>query len=113
MNLFDKVLGGIAGAKLAAAMRGLVDQYGGVQGIVTLLQQQGLRDTARSWVESGPNLPISPAQVNQIFGSDALRELAARLDTNPQGAAETVAQFLPLAIDRLTPDGVIPQEKNT
>lgn len=108
MDLFDGLLSGIAGANFTAVVGRLIDKHGGVQGIVSLLQDQGLRETVNSWVQVGPNLPISAVQVSQIFGPDVMRDVASRIGMDPQNAAAKIAQFLPVAIDKLTPGGVIP-----
>lgn len=109
MDLFDRMKSGIPGASMTAAVGRLIERCGGVQGVVALLQEQGLRETAKSWVESGPNLPVSAAQVSQVFGAEALSDVAARMGVDPQRAAENLARFLPLVIDALTPQGVIPK----
>ncbi|MBV9696876.1 MAG: DUF937 domain-containing protein [Gammaproteobacteria bacterium] len=108
MGFLDGVLGGAVGAEMATAVNSLIQQHGGVQGIVTQLEQQGLGNTVRSWVSTGPNQPISADQVHQAFGN-ALGPLAAKLGISPQDLAQKVSQVLPGAIDRLTPGGTLPK----
>ena len=108
MGLLDGVLGGAVGAEMATAVNSLIQQHGGVQGIVTQLEQQGLGNTVKSWISTGPNQPISPDQVHQAFGS-VLGPLAAKLGISPQELAQKVSQVLPGAIDRLTPGGTLPK----
>ncbi|MGH8266644.1 MAG: YidB family protein, partial [Steroidobacteraceae bacterium] len=83
-------------------------QHGGVQGIVSQLEQQGLGGVARSWVSTGANQAISPAQISQVFGSGMLGQLAAKAGLDPQALASKLSQALPAAIDKLTPGGAIP-----
>lgn len=103
MGLLDGVLGGVVGAEMASVVNGLIEKHGGVQGIVSQLEQSGLGPTVRSWVGSGPNQPISADQVHQAFGPDTIRELAARAGLSPQDLAGKLAAMLPQAIDKLTP----------
>ncbi|HVW68104.1 MAG TPA: YidB family protein [Steroidobacteraceae bacterium] len=103
MGFLDGLLSGIAGAEAVSLVSGLIEKHGGVPGVLAQLQQQGLRETAKSWVESGANLPISPDQVHQVFGADTIKELAARAGLDPQEALQKLSQALPQAIDRLTP----------
>ena len=109
MGLFDGLLGGLVGGEMATTINGLIERHGGVQGIVHQLQQQGLGETVKSWVGTGANQPISPDQVHQAFGQGVIAELAAKAGLNPQELAQKLSQFLPQAIDRLTPGGVIPK----
>lgn len=109
MKMFDQLVGGISGAQITSLVNTLVDKHGGVQGIVALLQQQGLRETVKSWVESGPNLPISADQVHQVFGADTMQDLAAKAGMGPQHVAQKLSLLLPQAIDALTPGGEIPR----
>lgn len=106
MGLFDGLLGGVVGAEMATVVNGLIEKHGGVQGIVAQLEQQGLGSTVRSWVGTGANQPITPDQVHQAFGSDTVKQLAARLNITPEDLAAKLSQILPQAIDKLTPGGV-------
>jgi uncharacterized protein YidB (DUF937 family) len=106
MGMLDGLLGGAVGAEMATVVNGLIQKHGGVQGIVTQLEQQGLGGTVRSWVGTGANLPITPDQIHQAFGSDTVKELAAKIGISPQDLAAKLSQILPQAIDKLTPGGV-------
>ena len=108
MGFLDGLLGGIVGAEMATVVNSLIQQHGGIQGIIGQLEQQGLGGVARSWIANGPNQPISPAQLSQVFGSGMLGELAAKSGLSPQELAQKLSQALPAAIDKLTPNGTIP-----
>jgi len=106
MGLFDGLLGGVVGAEMATVVNGLIEKHGGVQGIVAQLEQQGLGSTVRSWVGTGANQAITPDQIHQAFGSDTVKQIAARLNMTPEDLAARLSQVLPQAIDKLTPGGV-------
>jgi uncharacterized protein YidB (DUF937 family) len=108
MGLLDGLLGGAVGAEMATVVNSLIQQHGGVQGIVAQLEKQGLAGTARSWISNEPNQPISPDQVHQVFGSDMISQLAAKVGMNPQDLAQKLSHALPTAIDKLTPNGQVP-----
>ena len=110
MGLLDGVLGGLVGGEMATVVNSLIQQHGGIQGVIAQLEKQGLGATARSWVSTGPNQPISADQVNQVFGSGMLGQLAAKAGLNPQELSQKLSQILPTAIDKLTPGGQIPQK---
>ena len=42
MGFFEGVIGGIVGAEMTSVVSQLIERHGGVQGIVTQLEQQGL-----------------------------------------------------------------------
>ena len=109
MGLFDGLLGGVVGAEMATVVNGLIEKHGGVQGIISQLEQQGLGGTVRSWVGTGANQPITADQIHQAFGSDTVKQLAAKVGMSPEDLAAKLSQILPQAIDKLTPGGVAPK----
>jgi|SRR6185437_2153972 len=108
MGLLDGLVGGAVGAEMISVVNGLIEKHGGVQGIVSQLHQNGLGETVKSWVGSGPNSPISASQVQQAFG-DTIKALATKFGVDPNVAAQHISQLLPQAIDKLTPGGTVPQ----
>jgi uncharacterized protein YidB (DUF937 family) len=108
MGLLDGLIGGAVGAEMITVVNQLIAKHGGLPGIVSQLQQQGLGPTVSSWISTGPNQPISPEQVHQTFGPEVMRELAAKTGLNPQELAQKLSQVLPQVIDKLTPTGAVP-----
>jgi uncharacterized protein YidB (DUF937 family) len=109
MGMFDGILAGVVGAEMATVVNSLIQKHGGVQGIVAQLEQQGLGGTVRSWIGTGANQPITADQIHQAFGSDTVKELAAKVGLSPDVLAAKLSQVLPQAIDKLTPTGVVPK----
>jgi uncharacterized protein YidB (DUF937 family) len=58
-------------------------------------------------VGTGANQPITPDQVHQAFGADTIAAMAAKVGLTPQVLAAKLSQYLPAAIDKLTPGGSI------
>ena len=110
MGLFDGVLGGIVGAGMASVVTDLLAKHGGVQGVVNAFEKNGLGGTVRSWVGTGPNEPVSPADVHRVLGSDLLQQLSAKSGLSVSELADKLSHVLPQAVDHLTPDGTIPKE---
>ena len=108
MGLMDGFLGGVVGAEMATVVNRVIQQHGGVQGIVSQLEQHGLGETVRSWVSTGPNLPVSPQQLHQALGPDTINALAQKLGVPPETLASKLSELLPKAIDQATPEGKVP-----
>src|SRR5262245_6593041 len=109
MGLFDGVLGGLVGAGMVSVVNDLLAKHGGVQGVVNAFETNGLGATVRSWVGTGPNEPVSPADVHRVLGPDLLQQLSAKSGLSVQELTEKLSQVLPQAVDRMTPDGTIPK----
>ncbi len=109
MGMFDGLLGGIVGASMVSVVNGILEKHGGVQGVVSEFERNGLGPTVRSWVGTGPNQPISADQVQKALGPDLLQQLSQKSGLSVQELAEKLSQVLPQAVDRLTPGGVIPK----
>ena len=109
MGLLDGLIGGIVGGGLATAVNQILEKHGGVQGVVTEFERNGFGPTVQSWVGTGPNQAITPDGVNRVLGGDLLQQLAAKTGMPVSELTQKLAQVLPQAVDKLTPDGVIPK----
>src|SRR5579871_2554225 len=98
MGLIDGLIGGAVGAEVATAVNSLIEKHGGVQGVISQFQKQGLGATVQSWIASGPNQSITPDQVHQVFGADTINSLAAKLGVPPQELATKLSTVLPQAV---------------
>nr|WP_294865671.1 YidB family protein [uncultured Pseudogulbenkiania sp.] len=111
MSLFDQVtglLGGESGGGLLGVARGLLEQNGGVAGLVEKFQQGGLGDVVSSWVGSGANLTVSPEQIQAVLGNEQLAGLAQSLGIDTAQLSQQLAEQLPQLVDKLTPGGELP-----
>ncbi|MES1191520.1 MAG: YidB family protein [Steroidobacter sp.] len=108
MSLFGSIVGGIVGAELDHVVAGYIQQHGGLSALVQKFESQGMGNIVQSWISNGPNQSISADQLHQVLGSDAVTQLAAKFGLNPQDVAQKLSQILPSAVDKMTPDGVIP-----
>ena len=109
MGMFDGLLGGIVGAGMVSVLNNVIEKHGGLQGVVSEFEKNGLGPTVQSWVGTGPNQPISPDQVHKALGPDLLRQLSEKSGLSVQELAQKLAQVLPQAVDKLTPNGAIPK----
>ena len=82
---------------------------GGFQGFLDRFRAQGLGDALTSWLGNGENRPLSMAQLESVLGPQALSLMAQRLDLAPSLVATALGQMIPVLIDKLSPDGRLPQ----
>ena len=109
MGMLDGLLGGIVGAGMVSVVNSVIEKHGGLQGVVSEFERNGLGATVRSWVGTGPNQSISPGEVHTALGPDLLQQLSQKSGLSVQDLAQKLAQVLPQAVDTMTPDGTIPK----
>ncbi len=81
---------------------------GGLSAVVAKLQQAGFGDQVKSWIGTGQNLPISAQQLQQVLGSDVVKQLAARFGIPVDQLSTVLAQVLPTVVDQASPKGTLP-----
>ena len=119
MGLLDGLLGSVMGGMLgggqaqgqnpllAIALQ-MLQQNGGLQGMLAKAQQAGYGDHVQSWIGTGRNLPIDAGALAQIFGHGQLGQVAQQLGVSRDEAAGQLAQAFPQMVDEMTPQGEIP-----
>lgn len=109
MGLMDGILGGVVAAGLTTAIQGYIEKQGGLPAVVSQFEKHGLGGIVQSWIGKGANQPVSPAQLEQILGRDLVQQLAGKTGMAAPDLLHKLAQVLPQAVDKMTPDGVIPK----
>jgi uncharacterized protein YidB (DUF937 family) len=84
-------------------------QTGGISGLMQSFQSKGLGDIVASWIGNGANLPISAEQIQSALGHGPLQALAQQAGVGAPDIAQTLSTQLPGLIDKLTPNGQLPQ----
>ena len=118
MGLLEDIAGQVLGAgnqggqgDLVNAVIGLLGNKstGGLGGLVEQFASKGLGDIINSWVSTGKNLPISPDQIQKGLGANLINQIATKSGLNADEVSTHLSKVLPQVVDRLTPDGKIPQ----
>lgn len=120
MSLLSSVMDTVSGKAdtkteanpLIGVLGGLLTQSGGLQGLMGKFSQAGLGNVFSSWVGTGANQPISGDQIQQAFGFDQIKALAAKVGVDPAQVSQLVAEHLPKVVDKLTPAGKIDPSAN-
>jgi len=124
MGLLDGLLGQVMGGMMGGAGQAptqaqsqnpllqialqMLQQNGGLSGVLGKMQQAGYGQQAQSWIGTGQNMPIDPGALSQIFGHGQLGQLAQQFGLSPQQASEGLADVLPQVVDQMTPQGQVP-----
>lgn len=103
-------LGGLDPQMLIGIVTLLINNAGGLSGLLAKLQQGGLGDAAQSWIGTGANQPVSPDALGGALGTDLMGQLARQLGGDQQQTAGILAGLLPGLIDQLTPKGQLPAD---
>jgi uncharacterized protein YidB (DUF937 family) len=104
-SLLESGLGGLLGGGAAGSVLS-----SGLGDLVKQLQQSGHGEAAQSWVGTGPNKTIAPADLGKALGDDTVNSLAEQAGISKVDLLEGLSQQLPQLVDQLTPQGKLPDE---
>lgn len=127
MSILDTVLGSILGGSAGSAspMGGILSsilgggQSGGMTssgsgnglgGLVSQFERAGLGHIAQSWIGNGANQPVSPDQLQNVFGETRVQDMAQKAGLQSHDFLSQLSQHLPRAVDAITPNGRMPDE---
>lgn len=125
MGLMDAILGEITGnmgsgqssvsaESLVGGLIGAFSSGGGSQsgmlhGILGNLASSGLQELVSSWLSKGDNKPISAGQISSALDQNQLSELAGHLNVDAGSVPGVLAKLLPEIVDKISPNGQMPQ----
>ncbi len=124
MGMLDGLIGSALGGMMGTGGSGqaqspllqialqLLQQNGGVAGVLDKFRQGGYADQADSWQSAGQNMPLSGNALQEVLGSGTIGQIAGQLGMSHGDAAGGLAQMLPQLIDQFTPNGEIPDNQN-
>jgi len=99
-----------AAASLLSAKDTSVGGASGLGSLLGALQSKGLGDVAASWIGSGQNQGISADQIASVLGNDTMSQFANKAGIGLAEAGPALAALLPSIVDRMTPQGKMPEE---
>ena len=116
MGLMDDILNTVSGGQggqntaLLGHLMNMIQNYpGGLAALVQKFHDNGLGSIITSWIGTGHNLPISASQLQNVLGSQQIKDLAAKAGISPEQAGASLSQLLPQIVDKLSPQGQLPQ----
>ena len=121
MGLLDQIVKGLAGKFLgggAGTQNPLLDialglinnpQEGGLTGLLETFKGKGLGDAVSSWISTGQNQPVSGEQITHVLGKEQIQQIAEKIGIPKGEVSSGLASILPQIIDKLTPNGTLPE----
>lgn len=96
---------GPSGARSSGASGGM---GGGFGDLLDQFARAGHGDVARSWVSPGENRALAPRQLEDVLGGANVDAIARRTGMGRDDLLAQLSALLPQAVDRLTPQGRMP-----
>jgi uncharacterized protein YidB (DUF937 family) len=110
--LTGRAIPGLSGQSLSSVATSLLGKEGSqLPGLIKKLTTGGLGDLVQSWISKGKNLPLSAHQVKSVLDSKTISGLAAQLGISEDAVSSKIAGALPQLINKLTPDGRVPDQE--
>jgi uncharacterized protein YidB (DUF937 family) len=107
-GLSDLLKGGLGGLLAGGAAGSVLS--GGLGDLLKQLQDNGLGDQANSWVSNGPNKQVAPGDLANALGADQIDHISAQSGLSRDDLLRGLSQYLPDAVNHLTPDGRLPKD---
>lgn len=104
-GLGDLLKGGLGGAG-AGGLGAILT--GGLGDLLKQFQGAGKSDVADSWVGTGDNKTIAPADLSEVLTPEQIEFLTERTGLSREELLAGLSEQLPGAVDELTPQGRLP-----
>jgi uncharacterized protein YidB (DUF937 family) len=114
----EKMLGGLLGGgsgggggnAIVSSLMKVVQSQGGPQALLSKLggANSPIASQLSSWIGTGANEHVTPDQVEQAVGTDTVAQVAADAGVSHEEAKSGLASALPGLIDKLSPNGQLP-----
>jgi uncharacterized protein YidB (DUF937 family) len=65
-----------------------------------------------SWIGTGQNQAISPTQLRDALGQKTVNDLSRQAGAPQDDLLSQLSKYLPGVIDRLTPNGQLPNQRD-
>lgn len=105
-SILGSLLGGGGGG--SGGLGGMLGGGGGLGGLLEQFQRAGHGDAAHSWVSNGPNQPIDPGALRDVFGQDRVNQWSQQSGMSQGDLLSQLSNLIPHAVNHMTPEGRLP-----
>ncbi|MBF0891463.1 MULTISPECIES: YidB family protein [Gluconobacter] len=109
-NLMNQAVGAIGG-QLGDKFGGSIGEFlkgDGLNMLISQAQSAGLTDKIHSWIGNGENLPITTDELRSLLTDQQIQTIVAKTGLPAGTILPALAQLLPAAVDKHTPEGQAP-----
>ncbi len=85
---------------------------GGLDVLINQFKQNGFGEVINSWIGTGQNQAISPTQLRDALGQKTVNDLSRQAGAPQDDLLSQLSKYLPGVIDRLTPNGQLPNQRD-
>ena len=112
MSLFDTLknaLDGSLGQAAIEALPSIIERVlpGGLQGLLSQLQNSGYAAQVNSWLGRGANEQITAEDLRKVMDNEQVRRIADKLGIPTDQVLAVLAKVLPAAVDHHSPNGTL------
>ncbi len=104
----QSAMGGAGGNPMMNIAFQLMQQNGGLTGVLDMLKHGGLGEHANSWVSQGQNQGVTGDMLKSVLGSGVLGQMGAQHGMDANQVSSGLASMLPELISQMTPHGQVP-----
>ena len=108
-QVLERMPGGADNPMVQAAVSA-IEQQGGIGALAQRFHEKGLGGVVQSWISTGQNQPVDGQQIQNVLGGGQLDALAERFGIPKEPLSNGLAQVLPQVVDKMTPNGQVPQQ---
>ena len=105
------IAGGAIGAAALTLVKDYIEKQGGLDAVVKNFQDSGFKRQVDSWISTGKNEALSSIEVGQAIGIEKIKKLAEAAGVDVNKARDLLAEYLPIVIDKATPEGKLPTKE--
>ena len=97
-------------SRMSASAQTPQGPLGGLGALIDRFRNNGFEDAINSWIGTGQNQAISPGQLRQALGQETVEDLSQRTGLPHGDLLSQLSNILPGVVDRLTPNGQLPND---
>lgn len=114
MNIMDSLKSVFGGegdkqGNLVSAVMDIIGSEGGLKGLISKFNSNGLGDVISSWIGTGNNIPVSPNQLEKVLDNNTINSVSSKFGIEKNDLLGSLSNLLPQVVDKLTPDGKMPE----
>jgi uncharacterized protein YidB (DUF937 family) len=98
------------GKLLRSDMGGPDSKLGGVGELLDRFRNTGRKEEVDSWINQGPNRPLQRQHIEEAIDADTIEALSQQTGLSREELLDRLTKDLPEGVDKMTPDGRLPDE---